>query len=72
MRDEPPAHRWLRPKLTMLLAESESAGIARDVAVAVLMDLLAGPDFNPPMLNEEPERGQAASVGYRDATITED
>jgi hypothetical protein len=41
----------------MLLAESESAGIARDVAVAVLIDLLTGPDFNPPMLNEEPERG---------------
>jgi hypothetical protein len=40
-----PAHKWLRPKLTALIAEAEQAGIARDVAVAVLTDLITSPEY---------------------------
>ena len=70
--DEPPAHAWLRPKVIALLVEAESAGIPRDVAVAVLIDLIGGTDFNLPTPNREPDRGRAAAGGYRDTTVTED
>ncbi len=36
-------HEWLRPKLSALVAEAEAAGIARDVSVAVITDLINGP-----------------------------
>jgi len=42
-----PAHDWLRPQLERLLAEAEEKGINRATSVAVLTDLLAGPEFNP-------------------------
>ncbi len=35
-------HAWFEPKLTALMAEAESAGIARDVSVAVITDLVNG------------------------------
>jgi hypothetical protein len=41
-----PAHAWILPKLTALMAEAEKAGIPQEVAVAVLTDLLEGPEFN--------------------------
>jgi hypothetical protein len=69
---EPVVHDWLRPKILALLAEAESAGIARDVAVAVLIDLMTGTDFNLPVPNPEPARGRAAAGGYRDTSVTED
>ena len=68
----PPARDWLRPKLLGLLAEAESAGFARDVTVAVLIDLVTGTEFNLPVPNHEPDRGTAVAAGYRDASITED
>ena len=68
----PIVHAWLRPKLLALLAEAESAGIARDVAVAVIIDLMTGTDFNSADTNPEPRRGQAAAAGYRDTSVTED
>ncbi len=37
-----PAHDWFRPKLVTLLAEAEQAGYARDVAEAVITDLMNG------------------------------
>jgi hypothetical protein len=37
-----PAHEWFRPKLIALLAEAEEAGFARDVAEAVITDLING------------------------------
>jgi hypothetical protein len=39
-------HDWLRPKLAALMADAEAAGIARDVAVAVITDLVNGPRFS--------------------------
>jgi hypothetical protein len=41
------AHEWYRPRLAALVAEGEAAGIARDVAVAVITDLINGQLFNP-------------------------
>jgi hypothetical protein len=35
-------HDWLRPKLAALVQEAEAAGIARDVSVAVITDLING------------------------------
>ena len=35
-------HQWFRPRLTALMAEAEAAGIARDVSVAVITDLVNG------------------------------
>jgi hypothetical protein len=70
--DEPPAHAWLRPRLIALLGEAASTGIAHEVAVAVLIDLMTGTDFNLAAPNPEPERGKAAAGGYRDTSVTED
>jgi hypothetical protein len=39
-------HDWFSPKLTSLVAEAETAGIARDVSVAVITDLINGPAFS--------------------------
>jgi hypothetical protein len=41
-----PAHAWLLPRLRALLDEADIAGISREVAVAVLADLIEGPEFN--------------------------
>jgi len=48
-------HDWLRPKLAALMAEAQAAGIARDVSVAVITDLVNGPAFSvgPPETDEE-------------------
>ena len=35
-------HDWFEPRLSALLAEAETAGIARDVSVAVITDLVNG------------------------------
>jgi hypothetical protein len=36
------AHDWFRPRLQALVAEGQQAGFARDVAVAVITDLMNG------------------------------
>ena len=36
-------HEWLRPRLSVLVAEAAKAGIAHDVSVAVITDLINGP-----------------------------
>ena len=36
-------HDWLRPRLGALVADAAKAGIARDVSVAVITDLINGP-----------------------------
>ena len=35
-------HDWFEPKLAALMAEAEAAGMARDVSVAVITDLVNG------------------------------
>ncbi len=46
MTSDTPAHDFLLPRLEALLGEAQAQGIARDVAVAVLTDLVTGADFN--------------------------
>ena len=38
-------HEWYHSRLSSLMAEAQQAGIARDVSVAVITDLVNGPDF---------------------------
>ena len=45
MTDSAP-HAWLRPRLKALVAEANRAGFALDVSVAVITDIINGPDFN--------------------------
>jgi hypothetical protein len=47
-------HDWLRPKLAALMKEAEAAGIAPDVSVAVITDLVNGALFTatPPEADE--------------------
>ena len=46
MSSDTPAHDFLRPALIELIGRAEAQGIRRDVAVAVLTDLITGPQFN--------------------------
>jgi hypothetical protein len=46
MANNSPAHDFLLPRLTALVDEAEAEGIARDVAVAVLIDLVTSPGFD--------------------------
>ena len=46
MRSDTPGHDFLLPRLTELVRLAEAHGIGRDVAVAVLSDLITGPEFN--------------------------
>ena len=49
-----PAHRWMLPRLIELLAQARSAGIPQQVAVAVLVDLIEGPEFDPLPTGQDP------------------
>ncbi len=46
MSGDTPAHDFLLPRLAALVREAEAQGIEREVAVAVLTDLITGPQFN--------------------------
>jgi len=46
MTTDSPAHDFLLPRLTALVDDAVKTGIARDVAVAVLIDLVTSPPFN--------------------------
>ena len=69
MSDPTPGHDFLLPRLTALVAEAETAGIARDVAVAVLTDLITGPGFNnaAPDPNADSAPGRVRERGGADA-----
>jgi hypothetical protein len=62
------AHDWFRPKLIALLAESAQAGYPRDVAEAVITDLINGPlSANEP----PPEDSWAQDPGEPPAAASE-
>ncbi len=63
-----PAHDFLLPRLTALLADAEQGGIARDVAVAVLIDIVTGNGFNlaVPDPKDDTEPGRQPDYGYQD------
>ena len=46
MIKDTPARDFLRPAMLALLTQAGQRGIARDVAVAVIIDLMTGPEFN--------------------------
>jgi hypothetical protein len=46
MLNDTPAHEFLLPRLTALVNEAVGSGIAREVAVAVLIDLVTSPGFD--------------------------
>ncbi len=62
-------HDWFRPKLVALVAEAEAAGIARDVSVAVITDLINGPEFSTGQLKNE--EGWNQDIGEPDALVNE-
>jgi hypothetical protein len=41
------AHAWWTERLKATVAEAKAAGIAQDVSVAVITDLINGPIFSP-------------------------
>ena len=65
----PEPYDWLRPKLTAIVSEAEQAGIARDVTVAVITDLINGPDFNTAPL--EVNEGWNQDIGEPDGAVNE-
>jgi hypothetical protein len=58
MTSDTPVHDFLLPRLTALVEEAVARGFARDVAVAVLIDMVTGPPFSAaatdPMTDSEP------------------
>ena len=46
MANNTPAHDYLLPRLEALVSDAVAHGIGRDVAVAVLIDLVTSPRFN--------------------------
>jgi hypothetical protein len=58
---DPTPHDWFRPKLESLVAEAASAGIARDVSVAVITDLINGSLFSQAKL--ETNEGWNQDIG---------
>jgi hypothetical protein len=46
MTSSTPAHDFLLPRLTALIDDAVARGFARQVAVAVLIDLITAPGFN--------------------------
>ena len=61
---------WLYPRLEALVAEAENAGIARDVTVALVTDIINGPPFNvgPPAADDNWNK----DVGEPDYMVNED
>ena|ERR1700712_1128155 len=41
-----PIHDWVRPRLDNLLAEAIGKGMDRDAVVAVMTNIVEGPDYN--------------------------
>ena len=61
MSSDTPAHDFLLPRLSELVRQAERGGIARDVAVAVLTDLITGPQFNGAVPDADADSRQAPS-----------
>jgi hypothetical protein len=73
-------HDWLRPRLGALVAAAQAAGIGRDVSVAVITDLINGPEFSAgaPAADEnwnqdigEPDYLANIKVGLADEDVTD-
>ncbi len=75
MTDDTPGHDFLLPRLGALVEEAVAHGIARDVAVAVLTDLITGPAFNDavpdPAADSEPRPDREPGASDRTRLIRE-
>lgn len=61
------AHDWFRPKLVSLMAQAEQAGFGRDVAVAVITDLVNGAlETIPPAA---PDENWNRDIGEPDSAV---
>lgn len=49
-----PAHDWLRPRLSALLADAERAGFSPEAVVATIIDIVTAPPFDEPTASEAP------------------
>lgn len=47
-----PVHDWVKPRLDALVDEAIASGMARDVIVAVLTDIVEGPGYNRAITTE--------------------
>ena len=47
-----PVHDWVKPRLDALVAEAVKNGMDRQVVVAVLTDIVEGPDYNQVVTTE--------------------
>jgi hypothetical protein len=63
-------HDWLAPRLASLVAEAASQGIARDVCVAVINDLINGPDYNAAVVVDDENWNQ--DIGEPDYMVNQD
>lgn len=67
MTTDTPARSFLRPRLAALVDAAVAEGIAREVAVAVLIDLVTAPPFNvvapDPTADSEPHPDYERSPG---------
>jgi len=75
MTSETPGHDFLLPRLKALIEEATANGIARDVAVAVLTDLVTGPEFNgaapDPTADSEPHPDNEPGPSVETQTLGE-
>jgi hypothetical protein len=62
---------WIYPRLEALVADAEKAGIARDMTVALVTDIINGPPFN---VGPEPvaDEGWNKDIGETDAMVNKD
>ena len=74
MTSDTPAQDFLLPRLRALLQEAQARGIEREVAVAVLTDLITGPDFNTalPDPNADSEPPSLRNTAPADAALRVD
>ncbi len=62
---------WLFPRLEALVADAENAGIARDMTVALVTDIINGPPFNVGAVINADE-GWNKDIGETDAMVNKD
>lgn len=63
-------HAWMRPRLAALFAEARAAGIAHDVAVAVVTDVVNGAGFAPAV--PPPDEQWNRDIGEPDGAVNAD
>ena len=63
---------WLYPRLDALVAEAEKAGIARDMTVALVTDIINGPPFNVGPNEAVADENWNKDIGETDAMVNED